>query len=73
MMSTQSRRQPIPFIHFDRTNILAHIRFNERTDADGRKVFLEEIQSDWAQKGRKEGFVLTTAIQKEARTPMKKR
>jgi len=43
--------------HFTQPNILAHIRFNERTDADGKKVlFIEEIQSDWAQKGKKEGF-----------------
>ena len=43
--------------HFDEPNILAHVRFNERTDADGKKVlFIEELQSDWAQKGRKEGF-----------------
>ncbi len=43
--------------HFDQPNILAHIRFNERTDAEGKKVlFVEEIQSDWAQKGKKEGF-----------------
>lgn len=43
--------------HFDQPNILAHIRFNERTDAEGKKVlFIEEIQSDWAQKGKKEGF-----------------
>ncbi|MEN6290911.1 MAG: hypothetical protein ABFD07_02700, partial [Methanobacterium sp.] len=43
--------------HFDEPNILAHIRFNERTDSEGNKVlFIEEIQSDWAQKGKKEGF-----------------
>jgi hypothetical protein len=43
--------------HFDQPNILAHIRMNERTDADGNKVlFIEEIQSDWGQKGKKEGF-----------------
>jgi hypothetical protein len=43
--------------HFDEPNILAHVRFNERTDADGAKVlFLEEIQSDWHQAGRKEGY-----------------
>ena len=51
--------------HFDQPNILAHIRFNERTDADGKKVlFLEEVQSDWAQKGRKQGFALT-AVERE--------
>lgn len=43
--------------HFDQPNILAHIRFNERTDEDGKRVlFLEEIQSDWGQKGKKTGF-----------------
>ena len=44
--------------HYDEPNIVAHIRFNERVDADGNKVlFIEEIQSDWAQKGRKSGFL----------------
>jgi len=43
--------------HFDEPNILAHVRFNERTDANGKRVlFLEEIQSDWAQRGRRAGF-----------------
>lgn len=43
--------------HFDQPNILAHVRFNERTDADGKRVlFLEEIQSDWHQAGRKKGY-----------------
>ena len=50
--------------HFNQPNILAHIRFNERTDADGKRVlFLEEIQSDWGQKGKKNGFEAT--IEKE--------
>lgn len=43
--------------HFEQPNILAHVRFNERTDADGKKVlFLEEVQSDWHQAGRKQGY-----------------
>jgi hypothetical protein len=43
--------------HFDQPNILAHVRFDERTDPAGKKVlFIEEIQSDWAQKGKREGF-----------------
>lgn len=43
--------------HYGQSNILAHVRFNERTDADGKRVlFLEELQSDWAQAGRKQGF-----------------
>lgn len=40
--------------HFDEPNVLAHLRFNDRTDVDGKKVlFIEEIQSDWLQLHRK--------------------
>lgn len=43
--------------HWDQPNVLAHIRLNDRTDADGKRVlFVEEIQSDWAQHGKKVGF-----------------
>jgi len=43
--------------HWDQPNILAHIRVNDRTDADGKRVlFVEEIQSDWGQEGKKKGF-----------------
>jgi len=43
--------------HFDEPNILAHIRFNTRYDADGNKVlFIEEIQSDWHSQGREKGY-----------------
>lgn len=43
--------------HFDEPNILAHLRFNERVSADGKRtMFLEEIQSDWHQAGRKKGY-----------------
>lgn len=43
--------------HWDEKNILAHVRFNDRTDAEGNKVlFIEELQSDWGQEGKKKGF-----------------
>ena len=43
--------------HWDEPNVLAHIRFDERTDADGKKVlFIQEVQSDWGQKGEKTGY-----------------
>lgn len=49
--------KPFRSSHFAEPNILAHVRFNDRTDADGKKVlFLEELQSDWHQKGRKQGY-----------------
>jgi hypothetical protein len=55
----------------DEPNVLAHIRFNERVDPDGKKVlFIEEIQSDWAQKGRKQGF--STPIEGELRNKLQK-
>lgn len=43
--------------HFDEANILVHLRMNTRTDVEGKKVlFLEEVQSDWGQQGKKVGF-----------------
>ncbi len=40
--------------HWDQPNVIAHIRVNDRTDADGNKVlFVEEIQSDWGQERKK--------------------
>jgi hypothetical protein len=43
--------------HFDEPNILAHMRVNDRIDADGKKMLLvEEIQSDWHQAGREKGY-----------------
>jgi predicted GNAT family acetyltransferase len=53
--------------HWDQPNVLAHIRVNDRTDADGNKVlFVEELQSDWGQEGKKKGFrkILTDAQRK---------
>lgn len=38
-------------------NVLAHTRFNDRVDAQGRKtLFMEELQSDWHQQGRDFGY-----------------
>ena len=43
--------------HFNEPNILAHIRVNDRVDADGKKMLLiEELQSDWHQAGREKGY-----------------
>lgn len=50
----QNRPDVYKSSHFNETNVLAHTRLNERTDSDGKKVlFVEEIQSDWHQAGRK--------------------
>lgn len=43
--------------HWDGSNQLFHVRHQEFTDADGKKLWLiEEIQSDWHQQGRKKGY-----------------
>ena len=43
--------------HWDEPNVLAHIRLNDRTDsADARILFVEEVQSDFGQAGKKSGF-----------------
>jgi hypothetical protein len=42
--------------HFEDANIIVHARINDRI-VDGKRIlFIEEIQSDWHQKGRKEGY-----------------
>jgi hypothetical protein len=42
--------------HFDEPNILAHTRLDDRI-IDGKKtLFVEEIQSDWHQAGRRKGY-----------------
>jgi len=43
--------------HWDEPNTLAWIRFNERTVGDERVLFVEEMQSDWHQRGRKQGYM----------------
>jgi hypothetical protein len=43
--------------HFDEPNILVHTRSNEREIPGlGKGTFLEEVQSDWHQKGKDAGY-----------------
>ncbi len=56
----QSYRSP----HWDEPNVLAHVRFTDRVDKDGKRVlFVEEIQSDWHQQGRERGYRMTALPQ----------
>jgi hypothetical protein len=52
--------------HWDEPNVLAHIRTNER-DVGGKKALhIEEIQSDWHQRGQKKGYkVSKLGVEKE--------
>lgn len=50
-------RAPFKSSHWNEPNVLAHVRFDERTDSSGKRVLhIAEIQSDWAQTARKRGF-----------------
>lgn len=43
--------------HFDVANIVAHTRTKRRTTVDGQPTFfVEEVQSDWHQAGREQGY-----------------
>ena len=44
--------------HWDQPNVLAHVRMQDAPRSeDGKKILhVDEIQSDWAQDGRKNGF-----------------
>lgn len=42
--------------HWDEPNVLAHVRFNDRTINGKRTLMTEEIQSDWHQQGRTKGY-----------------
>jgi hypothetical protein len=43
--------------HFEEPNVLSHIRMKDRETFAGDTLFIEEIQSDWHQIGRKKGYV----------------
>jgi hypothetical protein len=45
--------------HWDETpNVLAHARVSDRTGPNGERILhIEEIQSDWHQAGRKQGYL----------------
>ena len=61
--ANEAYRVPIPAYldfrgpHFKEQNIVAHVRTTKRTGPGyGRVLFVEEIQSDWAQQARDRGF-----------------
>ena len=43
--------------HFDESNILVFTRVDDRNIDDKKALFIEELQSDWHQAGRKEGYI----------------
>lgn len=66
-----ARKSEFKSNHWDQPNVLAHLRVNDREDADGNRVlFVEEIQSDWGQEGKKKGFA-SKAVSAEKAGPVK--
>ncbi len=60
-----------PSTHWNEQNVVAHARITERTTPEGERVlFLEEVQSDWHQKGRDQGYTNENTSEKveEARS-----
>jgi len=61
--------------HKDIPNVMVHIRTKDRVDSKGRRIlFVEEIQSDWHQNGRKRGYTETENKEKleKAKSKLKK-
>jgi hypothetical protein len=49
--------------HFEERNVLAHVRFDDRTGPSGEKILhIAEVQSDWHQKGRREGYGIKSGL-----------
>lgn len=43
--------------HWDEPDVIAHVRLQDRVDADGNKVlYVDEMQSDWHQEGAEYGY-----------------
>jgi hypothetical protein len=50
--------------HFDEPNVLAHLRMSDRV-TDGKKTLLvDEVQSDWHQAGREQGYRIPDPVKK---------
>lgn len=52
--------------HWDLPNVLAHLRLSDRKDGKKKILHVEELQSDWAQEGRKKGFIGDVSPQQRA-------
>jgi hypothetical protein len=51
--------------HWDQPGVLSHVRVKDRTGPNGEKLLhIEEIQSDWHQKGRDQGYETPDMLQK---------
>tara|TARA_Y100000593_G_scaffold4444_1_gene8828 strand:+ start:909 stop:3149 length:2241 start_codon:yes stop_codon:yes gene_type:complete len=59
VITSNKSQEGVPYSgdHFEEENIIGHFRTSDRTTLAGDKVlYIDEIQSDWGQKGREKGF-----------------
>ena len=63
-----------PSTHWDKQNVVAHARITGREDAAGKRVlFIEELQSDWHQKGRDQGYAGEVTAERRAEVTARRR
>jgi len=54
--------------HWEEPNVLAHARVSDRTGPNGERILhVEEIQSDWHQQGRKQGYQDPNILEQKAK------
>ena len=58
MLFRSEKYEPVKFqsSHWEEPNIVAHARIQDRDTPTGKAMHIEEIQSDWHQAGRKQGY-----------------
>lgn len=65
--------EPYKSGHWDEPNVLMHMRMNDREiPGVGKSLHLEELQSDWHQKGRKEGYRTSEPLSNQEREEWQK-
>lgn len=63
--SLASQRKKFVASHWDEPDVLAHLRMKDRQGPNGEKILhVDEIQSDWGQQGRNNGFADPNAEEK---------
>ena len=59
VITSNKSQEGVPYSgdHFEEENIIGHFRTSDRETMNGARVlYIDEIQSDWGQKGRDKGF-----------------
>jgi len=62
----KSVQSPYKSSHWEEPNVIAHIRFDERTGPNGEKILnISEIQSDWGQEYRKQSQHIEKTVEND--------